>query len=288
MKTENLNQAENATPPTVDTTSIFVNITIGKGLQLNAHENRRANLLALGNDHDYLPKTLFEEALDRVNFVDCDLARQIEEQTLEQSQSALWHTVRKSRITASRVKEIITAIETSIKKETTISTRIARLNFESRNLSKVPAIAWGQSNETKAFELFVASYGGGKQFRKCGIFVDLERNYLAASPDGVCCCKSEVVEIKCPYSDRFIDPASAHFLSDGQLPSTHQYYYQCQFQMLVTKSSKCHFVVYTTHGIHVTLIHFDKQFVEKFLPMLETFYKNVLSVEYVKKFGIPS
>lgn len=287
-KMENLNNAEIPSPAAVDTTSLFVNITVGRGLNINAQENRRANIVGFGNDHDYFSKTLFEEVLDRINFVDHDSARQIEKETLEQSQSALWHTVRQSRITASRIKDIITAIETSIKNDAPINTRISSMNFESRNLSNVPAVAWGQENEAKAFELFVNSYGGVKRFRKCGIFVDVERNHLAASPDGICCCQSEVVEIKCPYSDRSKDPASAHFFKDGVLPETHKYYYQCQFQMLVTKSTKCHFVVYTTRGIHVTLIHFDKKFVEKFLPKLEKFYKDVLSVEFVKKFGIPS
>lgn len=279
--------AEN--PPTrlvTDITDAFINTTISRGLKLNAHENRRANILALGNDHDYFKKTIFEDALDRINFIDEEKRRVIERETVDQSHSKRWYEERRSRITASRIKDVITAVETGARKGGTISTAIATSNFESRDLSKIPQIAWGQENEERAFNLFVSSYNGGKIFRKCGLFVDSTIHYLAASPDGICCCQTEVIEIKCPYIDRHNFAINAHFLKNGHLPHNHKYYYQIQFQMHVCNATVCHFVVYTTKGIHHTIINYDKRFVEDCFSKLEVFYKHVLCVEYVKKFGI--
>ncbi|KAJ6642393.1 Maternal protein tudor [Pseudolycoriella hygida] len=119
------------------------------------------------------------------------------------------------------------------------------------------AIDWGLKNEEAALREY--SKKVGENFIKCGIFVDSSLNYLAATPDGINESKSVIVEIKCPYSIRFQEPESASFLKDFLLKKNHAYYTQVQIQMHVTKVYTCDFVVWTTKGILIQPISYDKR-----------------------------
>ena len=64
-----------------------------------------------------------------------------------------------------------------------------------------------------------------------GLVVSREYQFIAATPDGVrefACCGDGVVEINCPYCTKDLDAELATFLEQGELPTTHQYYYQVQ------------------------------------------------------------
>ena len=62
----------------------------------------------------------------------------------------------------------------------------------------------------------------------------------------------------------------------------HIYYTQVQGQMGITQRKWCDFVVYTTKGLSVECIHFDKPFWEtKLLPKLAAFYDNCIGPEVV-------
>lgn len=140
-------------------------------------------------------------------------------------------------------------------------------------------------NNFTALQIFKSKYDGTRIFRDCGLFVDLNRNYLAASPDSICCCKNEIIQIKCPFSIRFQDPSKANCLENTrQLLRTHEYFY-LQFQLHRTMAKICHFVVYTTQGIHSCTIQYDTDFVDSLLPSLDKFYEEVFCVEYCKRFG---
>lgn len=266
------------------TTTNFLNLTMNSGLNLSIQVNRKANILGLANDHFYLQKSLFQTTVDNLNQIDGQAAILIEKDTRGQSTKPKWFEARRTRITASNIKTIFTAMQTSRKKNQDCSVMPARSNFEQKDLSKIPAIAWGKSKEREALEMFQATTS--RQFRECGLFVDSNRNYLAASPDAICCCQKETVEIKCPYSIRHQNASEADCLNScGELICTHRYYYQVQFQMHVTKSKKCHFVIYTTKGIHVTEVQYNEDFINSLLPTLDEFYKNVFCVEFCKTFG---
>ncbi|XP_021707570.1 uncharacterized protein LOC110678675 isoform X1 [Aedes aegypti] len=267
-------------------TTDFVNRSLNSGLNLSIHTSRKANIHGLANDHFYLRKSLFETTVEDINYVDENKASQLEQNTMGQNGNKSWFEARRSRITASNIKGICTAIRTSCTQNKACSVTPARYNFEAKDLSKIPAIAWGKSREKEAFQLFQAQNLSSKTFRECGLFIDLSRHYLAASPDGICCCRAEIIEIKCPYKIRFQEPTKADYLNDsGHLIRSHQYYYQVQFQLHVTRAKKCHFVVYTTKGIHVTTIPYDINFINSILPSLDKFYKEVFCEEYCKKFG---
>lgn len=66
-----------------------------------------------------------------------------------------------------------------------------------KNLGSIAAIEHGRFHEEVA-KLQLEDQINEKIFN-CGIFIDNEFNFLAASPDGII-NKDTVVEIKCPYS----------------------------------------------------------------------------------------
>lgn len=57
----------------------------------------------------------------------------------------------------------------------------------------------GRKHEPKAIKSFEKD--SHNTVRKCGMFVSLENNFLAASPDGLV-AKVSLLEVKCPYSIR--------------------------------------------------------------------------------------
>ena len=77
---------------------------------------------------------------------------------------------------------------------------------------------------------------------ECGLFVDLHKGYLAASPDGTV-GKDSLVEVKCPYvcRDNSIEDLARQdhsfclefdFLEDKlRLKRNHNFYYQVQGQL---------------------------------------------------------
>ena len=67
-----------------------------------------------------------------------------------------------------------------------------------------------------------------------------------------------------------------------QLKRNHSYYCQVQGQMAITGRTWCDFVVYTTKGIAVERITFDKLFWEnELLPKLVDFFDNYVAPEIV-------
>jgi len=91
-----------------------------------------------------------------------------------------------------------------------------------------------------------------------GFLVSTLKPMFGASPDSftVCaCCGTGVLEVKCPYcvqntSLEDVAVKSSFYLSklsNGKfkLNHDHQYFYQCQLQLMVTERAHCDFVVWT-------------------------------------------
>ena len=104
--------------------------------------------------------------------------------------------------------------------------------------------------------------------------------FIAATPDGFsrcACCGEGVVEIKCPYCTKDSDPELSTFLSDGSLPSSHQYYYQVQTQMLVCNVEFADFVVCTFPNdkptFYIERIEVDSDFLANCIMKSGDFYK---------------
>lgn len=155
----------------------------------------------------------------------------IEEDTIGQSDNKLWVQHRRNRLTAYHFG--------------TVGKRTARKapgrlvdEIVSARDVRGAAIAWGKENQKKAIAQFAKVYG--EMVRESGIFNDLERCYLGASPDGIVGGEGATVEVKCPYSLRFTTPRKdaedkkpASFclgIVNGklQLKSKHNYMYQVE------------------------------------------------------------
>ncbi len=97
----------------------------------------------------------------------------------------------------------------------------------------------------KPIFLLVGNKHSSFEVNPTGLHLHIDHPYLGASPDGlvICsCCGPGLLEIKCPYSKRDVDPTlvvdSKFYLkqtSTGtKLCPQHDYYMQVQGQLYVT------------------------------------------------------
>jgi len=129
---------------------------------------------------------------------------------------------------------------------------------------------------------------------QCGLFIDRDHPFLGASPDGTI-DEDGLVEIKCPSSAKELTPDEAilqrKFTFWGinkkskeivGLNQNHNFYYQVQGQLHVTRRDYCLFVLWTPKGLKVEKIKRDDAFwSSKMFPSLEKFYINCLLPELI-------
>lgn len=235
--------------------------------------HRYANFPAYLHDHDYCLKSSSVTFLDGVNKADCVKRSYVQKHTINQSGSEMWHSVRKSRITASMVHDIIATARNG-----NFAPSYAQHQINGTFIGTA-AVKWGQAKENNAFNDFNETQTD--TFLKCGIFIDPEMNYLAASPDGINTSKTKLLEIKCPYSIRLNQANEAPYLDQLKLKRNHRYYTQVQFQMHVTGIHVCDFLVWTTQNFIVDTILYDSEFVSNRLPFVKSYYEQTFAPTYV-------
>lgn len=131
----------------------------------------------------------------------------------------------------------------------------------------------------------------GVKVDECGLFIDKEIPYLAASPDGMFKNKG-LVEVKCPSSAQAVSPEEAVKrkiikycdLVDGDLilKKNHSYHYQIQGQLHITGKEFCIFVVWTPHGMSLERIQKDDEFwYSKMETQLKNFYLKCILPEII-------
>ena len=179
------------------------------------------------------------------------------EATLSQSNTTLWFSARKVRITASVAHKIFRA-----RKEET------RLKYFVNNSKggdlNVESLKYGREMEPAAFEKYKEVTKN--QVFKSGMIVSCDKSYLGASPDGLVKCDDGewiILEIKCPVSCRD-KPIEVPYLERGlrglELKKTHEYFTQCQVLMYVCKLKKTHFFVYSSNDYKLVTVDYDKDF----------------------------
>ena len=117
------------------------------------------------------------------------------------------------------------------------------------DISEVPAVKWGREHEKDGADSYNATHSD--KITECGIFVSKAKPFLAASPDRLDLKNEMVIEIKCPYNRRGVDPKvniPDYCYRDEQsglikLNKDHQYYMQIMCQMYVLGWKKGRFVV---------------------------------------------
>ena len=110
----------------------------------------------------------------------------------------------------------------------------------------IPALKWGRQNEERAKESYrieMDKHHNNFSVHSTGLLVSTKYPFLGATPDGTIscsCCGTGLLEIKCPYTYRNVNPSDimneSFYLqtkSDGTkvLDSSHDYHYQIQSQM---------------------------------------------------------
>lgn len=129
------------------------------------------------------------------------------------------------------------------------------------------------------------------QVEPCGLFIDRQYPFLAASPDGMFDNKG-LVEVKCPAKAKDLTPVEAvknkvikyctEYEGEIFLKKNHNYYYQVQGQLRVTNKPYCLFVVWTPHGMSVEKIVKDDNFwSSKMEKRLLDFYESSLLPEII-------
>lgn len=213
----------------------------------------------------------------------------VEEETRGQRSNPKWYEWRKNRITAS------------------MAPRIANSKFANGKTDKVPqsylkavvnsspsvqtrAMSWGVYNEKVAVQAYeqLKSQAVGKpvQVEDCGLFIDRDKKWIAASPDGIIKEAATgkalgLLEVKCPYKHRNRTVRDACndkdfcLKMDGDsyaLKKDHAYFTQVQCQLAATGFQQADFVVHTNKETAVVPVKFDSEFWGQTVPKLEKFY----------------
>lgn len=212
--------------------------------------------------------------------VDEEACEQIEAQTRGQADNPNWFEHRRLRLTASNFHAVC------VRKDSTPCDALVKTLLHPRSFTNA-ATEHGKQHESVAIQLYAAETK--RDVQPCGLFVDLEHGFLAASPDGVV-GKDRIVEVKCPLTSKGDEPmeAARKFADkkekdgDPVLQRSHKYFYQVQGQLHVTRRNICDFVVYTTKGIHVQEVLRDDIFwATKMEPFLLRFYTDCILPEIV-------
>jgi hypothetical protein len=267
--------ATHAPQPVDDNTDDFLNRLVNEGCPSAVLESRTVDASGYLHDHDYSKDGLAEIYVNEINKVSPRDIPHLEFQTRTQTKSALWFSLRRSRITGSMVHDVIRTVRAG---NWAVGPALRQVQ-PAKPLTTKP-IVWGRQNEKNAISEYEALVG--ESVTPCGIFIDSKRSYLAASPDGTNTDRTIVLEVKCPYSVRAKPPSSADYLQTGQLSRLHKYYTQVQMQMHVTGIKNYDFVVWTLKGIYVEFISYDKDFIDRALTDIDRYYKIVFSPIFLR------
>ena len=157
-----------------------------------------------------------------------------------------------------------------------------------------PALCYGRTHESEAVSAYIEYQrdccGVAVEVRVCGLVVDLEFPWLAASPDRIVIDPSEnkekkqgCLEVKCPLSCQKMTiveacrKVSAFCLieEDGGmfLSRSHAYFYQVQTEMHVTNCKCCDFVVWSPlHQPFIQCVSYDPKFMKMSIMKAHKFH----------------
>jgi hypothetical protein len=230
-----------------------------------------------------------------MNILECQL---IEQATRGQSQNKEWYQQRMGAITSSVANDIVKLYSKipgpSYNKMANKCLGKEFLHMKDPSVSNIKPLRYGHEQESVARAKYLESFQGdhvNADVKESGLLVCGEKPYLRASPDGIVSCSchgTRLLEIKCPYSARDLDIATAvsqkkiDYLDqadDGSFMLSKQkrgYYTQVQMAMAVADLRECDFVVWTPRDILIINITFDELFWTKTLETLECFFRDYL------------
>lgn len=195
-------------PQTDDVVNRHINCRIPSSIT----ETRNANMRAYFADHNYA-LDMDKNMLDGINRCDKNQIKSIEQKTRNQSKSKLWHEMRKTRITASVAYNVVRTVKSG-----KMSVKLAHSIIQPKPFSN-SAVSWGKNHESIALQNYEKITNNN--VIKCGLFIDENINYLAASPDGILDDHTAVVEVKCPYKYRFHNAEEVDYVKNMENFESH-------------------------------------------------------------------
>ena len=270
-------------------------------------------------DH-YIPKTLstrlppdltalrdnaaitlnFKELMDQCNNIKLETCpeeiQNLESATREQTKSKLWFQFRAGRITASKMRAV-TRTDPSYPAKSLIKS----VCYPVENRFETEATKWGLNHEKDAIQCLIRKLEEDEhenvRVENSGIFVSEDYPFIGATPDSIIscdCCGKQLVEVKCPFTKKdellnVTDEKANFYLKKDEsgelhLDNNHEYFFQVQTQMGVTKVESCLFVVWTTVDLHVEQILFDEGNWQEMCRIAEHFFRTAVLPELVGKF----
>ncbi|KAM4894845.1 uncharacterized protein FYW23_006887 isoform 1-T2 [Sylvia borin] len=225
----------------------------------------------------------------------------VEKETRGQRENPKWYEWRENRITASVAPKIANSKFANSKTDEVPKSYLKEV-VSSGSKVQTPAMTWGIRNEKVAVEAYKQkSQKGGKpvQVEDCGLFIHPEKNWLAASPDGIIKDAATgkdlgLLEVKCPYKHRNRTVREACkdkdfcLEVDGDsyaLKKNHPYFTQVQCQLGTTGFQRADFVVHTNKETAVVPVEFDREFWGQTVPKLEKFYTEAVIPHLEQKAG---
>lgn len=211
----------------------------------------------------------------------------LERETIAQANSPKWHDIRRFRITASNFGLICRA------KNTDSYPNKVKAILYCTNISSA-AIDYGKQNEHIAIAQLEKQMN--IKASPSGIFIDETDACLAASPDGLIDGNKGIVEIKCAYASRNMDPVEAikscqirYFKYDKDtntisINKIHPYYYQVQGQLHISQRDYCLFCIFTSSSYNLKIERIERDdifFENEMRQKLIDFYNKSLLPEIV-------
>ncbi|XP_074734752.1 uncharacterized protein LOC141947471 [Strix uralensis] len=213
----------------------------------------------------------------------------VEKETRGQRSNPNWYKWRENRITASVAPKIANS-KFANNKTTEVPQSYLKAVVSSSPGVQTPAMAWGIRKEKVAVKAYeqMKSQALGKPVwvDDCGLFIHRDKNWIAASPDGIIKEAATgralgLLEVKCPYKHRNRTVREACkdkdfcLELDGDsyaLKKDHAYFTQVQCQLAAADFQRADFVVHTTKETAVVPVEFDAEFWGQTVPKLEKFY----------------
>lgn len=193
--------------------------------------------------------------------------------------------VRRNMLTASNFGKVIKR-----RKNVSCTNLVKNLLYKS-DLNNVYSIKHGRDSEKIAIKQLADQEN--VEIKSCGLFIHEDIPFLGATPDGVV-DKDTIVEIKCPITaiklgfDEAVNQKKITFYkkikNKLQINKNHDWFFQIQGQLQITKSSKCLFGIW--HGennrVITEIIERDDVFWENVMKeKLTTFYIDCILPELV-------
>ncbi|XP_042657000.1 flocculation protein FLO11-like isoform X2 [Tyto alba] len=217
-----------------------------------------------------------------------DIAR-VEKETRGQRSNPKWYEWRQNRITASVAPRISNSKFANGRTDEVPQSYLKAVVSSSPGV-QTPAMAWGVRREKAAVQAYEQlksrAVGTPVRVEDCGLFIHPEKNWMAASPDGIIKEAATgkalgLLEVKCPYKHRNRTVREACkdkdfcLEVDGDsyaLKKDHAYFTQVQCQLAAAGFQQADFVVHTTKETAVVPVEFDTEFWGQTVPKLEKFY----------------